>query len=428
MRPSRAALLKSKYGEAYGAKVAVTAATGIAATHISGTTLHTQAGCGVPQTMQDFGKMNSAAAAARWRALDVLLIDEVSMISAELFSAIERGARAIRGNALPWGGVQLVVCGDFCQLPPIERRPGPGLPKARALAALAARARAADAARGSQDAFMNRGFAFQSPVWHKCGMQEVILTKVFRQADEDFVAILNDLREGRGQTALAALAQRCARPLPSVHGIQPTELYARNADVDTVNAAQLRMLDTPLHEYHAVDTVRSATEELAEVEGAGVFADRTTDAKIRQQKETLQRHEFFRDCLAAPTVQLKLAAQVMLLRNLELQGGASRMLVNGSRGVVSDVKSADECKAEMRAEIAKLKSSGIGGDAIAALQRRLSSLEASQHTTVPVVTFRNGIGARRAAVLRRCARVLTRVHPSPSHSTRARARHLPGVV
>jgi hypothetical protein len=112
--------------------VAVTAATGIAATHISGTTLHSQAGCGVPQVMQDFQKMNSAMAAARWRALDILFIDEVSMISAEFFTCVERGARAVRGIGAPWGGVQIVCCGDFCQLPPIERRPSPGLPKVRA--------------------------------------------------------------------------------------------------------------------------------------------------------------------------------------------------------------------------------------------------------------------------------------------------------
>ncbi len=141
--------------------MAVTAATGIAATHISGTTLHSQAGCGVPQTMQDFAKMNSAQAAARWRALDVLLIDEVSMISAEFFTAVERGARAVRGNSQPWGGVQLLVCGDFFQLPPIERRPSPGMPK---------------------DAFLNRGFAFQSPAWLRSEMQEVVLTKGVRTA------------------------------------------------------------------------------------------------------------------------------------------------------------------------------------------------------------------------------------------------------
>jgi hypothetical protein len=106
------------------------------------------------------------------------------MVSAEFFTAVERGARAVRGNASPFGGVQLVrtttqtlprsparttdatrhphthaqqvCCGDFFQLPPISKRPSPDLPK---------------------DAFLNRGFAFQSPVWNKCEMQSVILTK-----------------------------------------------------------------------------------------------------------------------------------------------------------------------------------------------------------------------------------------------------------
>ena len=142
--------------QAFHEKVAVTAATGIAATHIDGTTLHSHAGCGVPQTIADFDKMRGPQAAARWRALEVLLIDEVSMISAEFFSSVERGARLVRGNGEPWGGVQVVVCGDFAQLPPIERRPSPTLPK---------------------DAFLNRGFAFQSPAWRRSGMHEVILTK-----------------------------------------------------------------------------------------------------------------------------------------------------------------------------------------------------------------------------------------------------------
>ena len=247
-------------------KVAVTAATGIAATHVSGTTLHSFAGCGIPQTMADFGKMNSTAAAARWRAVDVVLIDEVSMISAELFTSIERGARSVRSNAAPWGGVQLVVCGDFFQLPPIERRPAPGLPK---------------------DAFMNRGFAFQSPCWLRCDMHEVILTKVFRQSDEEFVGILNDLREGRGQNALGALQRRCVRPLPCTDGIVPTELYARNADVDTVNANELQRLDFELVELTSSDSVNAAVE-LAVLDEAKQF-DRATEAKRVQQEVWARR-------------------------------------------------------------------------------------------------------------------------------------------
>jgi hypothetical protein len=231
-----------------------------------------------------------------------------------------------------------------------------------------------------QDAFLNRGFAFQSPAWLRCEMHEVMLTKgarskrpelqdaaaltrlvrraVFRQSDEEFVTILNDLREGRGHAALAALQQRCTRPLPCVHGINPTELYARNADVDAVNANELRRLDFPIEEFKASDSVVSAAQQDQEgSDAARGYTDRATDAKIRQQTEALQRHEFFRDCLAAPTVQLKMAAQVMLLRNLELSGGASRMLVNGSRGVVAHFLTSEEVKAKSRAEITAVRSS-----------------------------------------------------------------------
>ena len=378
----------------FGTKVAVTAATGIAATHISGTTLHSFAGCGIPQTMADFLKMNSTAAAARWRAVEVLLIDEVSMISAELFTAIERGARSVRSSAAPWGGVQLVVCGDFFQLPPIERRPAPGLPK---------------------DAFMNRGFAFQSPCWLRCDMQEVILTKVFRQADEEFVGILNDLREGRGQNALSVLQRRCMRPLPSSDGIIPTELYARNADVDAVNSNELARLDFELVEQQSQDSVTAAVE-LAVLDEQKQF-DRATDAKRVQQEEALQRHEFFRDCLAAQRISLKMASQVMLLRNLELTGGASKMLVNGSRGVITHFLTREEARAKLLAEIKEVRparlmlhcartlrwaasqvKSGLGEQAASTLQRRLSNLDATNHAKVPVVSFMNGVrGAYSAA-------------------------------
>jgi hypothetical protein len=106
---------------------------------------------------------------------------------------------------------------------------------------------------------------------------------VFRQSDEDFVAILNDLREGRGHTALAALQQRCSRPLPSVHGINPTELYARNADVDAVNTNELQRLEFALEEFVAQDTVASAAQLQLDSDPANGYADRATDAKIRQQ-------------------------------------------------------------------------------------------------------------------------------------------------
>jgi ATP-dependent DNA helicase PIF1 len=98
----------------------VTASTGIAAIHVNGTTLHSMAGLRQCTKMEDFEAMYHEPAGERWAGLEVLLIDEVSMVSAEMLSALESGARFIQGNKeRAWGGIQLILCGDFHQLPPI---------------------------------------------------------------------------------------------------------------------------------------------------------------------------------------------------------------------------------------------------------------------------------------------------------------------
>ena len=116
-----------------------------------------------------------------------------------------------------------------------------------------------------------------------CCPARALAHAVFRQADEVFVQILNDLREGRGQNALVMLQQRCMRPLPCVHEIRPTELYARNADVDNVNATELAKLgEAEMHEFHAADDVASAMAMKMELDGQA--ADRSMELRIRQQK------------------------------------------------------------------------------------------------------------------------------------------------
>ena len=191
------------------------------------------------------------------------------------------GIREIRGGDLPWGGLQLVVrptatvcrpvltshhgqlCGDFAQLPPVQTRPSPGQPP---------------------DAFLNRGFAFQAPIWNGSNVQEIMLTKVFRQSDEEFVRILNDIREGRGQAAMAALQRRCLRPLPQVHGIKPTELYSRNSDVDSVNARELEGICDELLVYPSCDSTITKEEEKLDESGG----DRSNEATVRLQRDLVR--------------------------------------------------------------------------------------------------------------------------------------------
>ena len=374
-------LLKRRHGENFGRRVAVTAATGIASTHINGTTLHSQSGVGVPQRMQDFAKIHATDTAKKWRELETLIVDEISMVSAEFWTALERVVRDVRASDQPFGGVQLVLSGDFCQLPPVSQRGGGNLPP---------------------DAFLNRGYAFQSPVWNRSNITEVLLTKVFRQSDEEFVAILNDLRMGRGQGALAALQQRCARPLPETHGIKPTELYSRNADVDDVNNRELERLDFEAVTFTAVDSLQTAEEKRAAVSQEGPKAGLDPN-RHRLQTDALTRHEFWRDCIAPKVLKLKMSAQVMLLRNLELTGGAAKMLVNGSRGVVADLVPVADILARLRADIqacrqghvpaefAQLGGARAQGEALASLQRRLTRCEQFQFPALPLIKFRNGV-------------------------------------
>ncbi|KAK9836342.1 hypothetical protein WJX81_007050 [Elliptochloris bilobata] len=326
--------LRLVYGEDFAESVAVTAATGIAATHIGGTTLHSQCGCGIPRTYDDFGKMWRTAT-PQWRKLKVLIIDEISMISAELFERLEQAGRELRSNERPFGGVQLVLSGDFFQLPPITQRRDGNTPA---------------------NAFLNRGFAFQAPAWQRCQLQQVLLRKVWRQASQRFVGILNEIRRGNGEAAAKELAAACGRPLPLQHGVKPTQLFSRNAEVDAVNTKELATLPGTAVETPGVDDVillnKGQPDELAALPGPAVETPGMDDVFPLNKggggaagaEEVLWRSDFFRDCTAPRVATFKVGAQVMLLKNLELgtAGNGSRMLVNGSRGVITGMVSKRE--------------------------------------------------------------------------------------
>mmetsp|Transcript_473 Transcript_473/g.1461 ORF Transcript_473/g.1461 Transcript_473/m.1461 type:complete len:490 (-) Transcript_473:264-1733(-) len=209
----------------------------------------------------------------------------------------------LRGNGEPWGGVQMVLCGDFFQLPPIQKKCSP---------------------RDPYGTFYNRGFTFQCPAWRKSCMRSVLLTKVFRQKNPEFVNLLNEIRYGDGKMAIPALLQKCKRPLPDMNGVRPTQLFSKNADVDRVNNTELQALQTESCCFMADDTV--------------TVLDNPDMGKGREgvRLEQLHNHEFFRVCLAPKQLYLKPGAQVMLLKNLDMgQNVKNGMLVNGSRGVIT---------------------------------------------------------------------------------------------
>lgn len=146
--------LESKYG---ADRVAVTASTGLAACHIGGVTIHSEFGIGLGEKTVDYYTKtikNQVKNHSKINSLRALVIDEISMIEAGLFDKLNLIAQVVRKNMhVPFGGIQVVLCGDFYQLPPIVR--------------------------GSS----NVRYAFEANCWDSVVQETMILTKSFRQTD-----------------------------------------------------------------------------------------------------------------------------------------------------------------------------------------------------------------------------------------------------
>ena len=290
-------------------KVAVTATTGIAATHINGQTINSALGLGSPYRSLDFRKMMMKSK-MRLSQLDVLIIDEISMMSAEFLDHIIEVLEEIKEEP-----IQIVLCGDFFQLPPVSKSRDPGDPA---------------------DVFLNRGYAFESKAWSRLNLSQVVLTTVYRQSDVLLASLLDKIRSGDPKVSndalgkLIAASQKARNNKIKKEGeaIRPTLLYSRNKDVDEINEREFDLLLKNEHSGVVTFKSKDAIHPIDE-------ADQTTF------RERLAKAEFFRDCMAQPEIKLCVGAQVMLVKNLnstdvgKSSGGALQAhMANGSRGVV----------------------------------------------------------------------------------------------
>lgn len=292
-------------------RVAVVTPTGIAATQIHGTTIHSFFSIGIVRRVSDFQRMTKKKTKSRIKKLKTIVVDEISMVSADMFEHLERSIREIKCDARPFGGIQLLVSGDFFQLPPVPNR----IDKTDA------------------GAFANQGFAFQAKAWKRCAFHSFVLQKVFRQEDETFIAWLNKIRTGKDiRFAISHLRTQCMRPLSTTDGIRPTRLFPFNRKVDTLNESELNQLPFEDVVFRAIDTTRIVDEQMTQ---SGTLSSAKRMMSMGEKEETkqlLQRSPFWKECPAPETLILRTGAQVMLIRNLDTE--SQDALVNGSRGVV----------------------------------------------------------------------------------------------
>ena len=212
-----------EYLFARGVEPAITASTGIAATHIGGTTIHSWSGIGIKEKLDkhDLNKIiSNAYIAKRIGRAKILIIDEVSMLSPETFSMVEAVCRKIKRSDKPFGGIQIVLVGDFFQLPPVARF---------------------EAEEGGQGTLIDEPparFAYDSAAWARANPAVCYLTEQHRQDDRDFLSVLSSIRSNNfSENNLRTLAARKIEPERAPEGLP--KLFSHNADVDSINNKML---------------------------------------------------------------------------------------------------------------------------------------------------------------------------------------------
>lgn len=262
-----------------GKYVSVTATTGLAATHLGGNTIHAWSGIGIHnQLTTDFYKFLTKSRADTIKKTDVLIIDEISMLHDYRLDMIDEITRRVRDVDEPFGGIQVILCGDFFQLPPINRSDQP-----------------------------QGGFVVQANAWEEFDPVICYLQEQHRQSDDTFLEILNAIRAGdvRRNHAEKLLGRQQAT-LDNFGDV--TELHTTNADVDAINLRQLKSLSAKERIYHMATT------------GKQNYVD-----------------SLKRSCLASEELVLKKGALVMCIKNNQ-----EKKYANGSLGTVVDFEASTD--------------------------------------------------------------------------------------
>lgn len=333
------------YLEESGKVVRVTASTGSAACNIGGITLHSFVGCkdgsGSLSSMKLILDSNQNLT-QQYVETDVLIIDEISMVVPEFFDKVDQLFRHARQKNCPFGGIQVILVGDFLQLPPVnkEREKRRKLnqkegtisklqnqvkdisqlffTKDKNTGKIQPMEESILVRKQSKIDYNELDFIFELPVWKELKIQSIHLTTPFRQKDKEFVEFLNRMRMGE----LIAkdydfLQSKVGIELPPSHGVEPVILYSLRNDVKEMNEQYLESIPHPPVEYKG--TVHWTFFEPEDEHNPHWIK------RFKQIAYQLTNHG------SAPSqLTLKLGAQVVLTCNRNFE----KKLVNGARGVV----------------------------------------------------------------------------------------------
>jgi ATP-dependent exoDNAse (exonuclease V) alpha subunit len=263
-----------KYLREHGLEVAVTASTGIAATHLGGMTIHSWSGIGIKKTLSNYDLENLRSKSnlvSRAQKTTTLVIDEISMLDAQTLSTVNTAVSALRYSDKPFGGMQVIFVGDFFQLPPVTR--------------------------GEE----TTKFAFESGAWQAVNPVICYLSEQHRQQDPKFLSLLSAIRS-KTQSNFDVHQVLSTRKVDIKIEESVTRLYSHNLDVGLVNEQKLEKLPAEQHKFQMTHT---------------------GNKKIVEQLQ--------KSCLSPETLVLKKGARVMFTKNNPVEG-----FVNGTLGEVID--------------------------------------------------------------------------------------------
>ncbi|MFH1456899.1 MAG: helix-turn-helix domain-containing protein [Patescibacteria group bacterium] len=254
--------------------VGITAATGIAATHLGGTTIHSWSGIGIKDKLSNNDikfLLKKPYLKKHFFNNDVLIIDEISMLHANQLDLVNNLCQAFRQSIQPFGGLQIILSGDFFQLPPIGKN--------------------------NQIA----QWATESEVWQNMDLNICYLTEQYRQEDIVFLNILNEIRNGKvSPYSKKLLFERLNKTLDDKP--EPTKLYTHNVDVENINLQELSKINSQPYSYLMKSRGNKKVSEILK-----------------------------KSCLAPENLVIKKGAKVMFVKNNFEQG-----VVNGTVGRVID--------------------------------------------------------------------------------------------
>lgn len=267
----------------------LTALTGCAALLINAKTIHSWSGTGIIKNndlTNYINKIKKSKKIDNWIEVDVLIVDEVSMLSKKFFDILDSIGKKIRKNSEPFGGIQVIFSGDFYQLPPVN----------------------------SDDEDINASlFCFESENWDKMFNNIHILKKVFRQDNETFSKLLNNIRVGKITKSNVEILKSRIIPFENT-GIIPTKLFPKNISVNNINIYEHEKLPSIGKTYN-IKIINPSEKD--------IFEHCITQSEINYSTELIKKNNL--------PIEIKIGDQVICTYNI------SDKIVNGSRGVVVDI-------------------------------------------------------------------------------------------